>query len=479
MNQRRTIGDIGTSASTAPSRPGIEGVGRNTRSAPTLDTIDSDFIDIHTRLGDETPAHTRTPASLRPKTTPLQSVQRAARLALFAAVFLELSIVAAFVLVGTHTLGTHGMALLLGLHGLAAALAATSWRALTRQDRLAPHHDVPVNTAMRLVALGIFTLGPLGLLGSLVAWLLKRRHDRRGVAQDARWLSMMSPSPTEGWKKHGREHLLPQEDPAIRAALEDQPSVGSFSDILSHGSVTQRQAVVSAIAARYQPSFAPSLQRALRDPDTTVRMMAAAAIERLETRHLEASMAFESAWAQAPEDPMAALRLAQHYDAYANSGLIDAVRTRRALERALEMYQLAGERRPDDPLIAQSVLRVLTRLHREEDALQSFGPILEAGAAPATMSSWLLECLFRRRRYTELRQHARALMGRERDFDTLTTQAQQAVGLWSSDTTSTRELAEVDADVDPRARNRRAGPRGRFGDPPVIDMPYFAPRWSR
>lgn len=489
MTQRRTIADIGASAPTARRKAVPATKPHSSRIEPTLDAVDSDIMDVHTRVDRDGSAHTRTPAARRGKTQTGPAAMRSGRFALFVAVALEASIAAIWLLVGSQALGMPGLALLLGLHGVAALLAVLAWRALARHQRLAEPGERSQSTGLRLVALGVFTLGPLGVLGALGALLLKRRLDRRGVAQDARWLSMISPTPphgTNGARRangtpgDGREALRPQEDPAICAALEERPSVSPFADILAHGSVAQRQAVVSTIAANYQPAFAPSLHRALRDTDTSVRMMAAAAIERLETRHLETSMACESAWARSPEDPIAALRLAQHYDNYANSGLVDQDRARRALERALEMYELAGERRPDDPLIAQSVLRVLTRLHREDEALDRFGPILEAGAAPATMASWLLECLFRRRRYKELRKHAHALMGHERDFDTLTKDAQQAAGLWSSDATAGRDLAEVGLQADTtRARGRRHAGFGPLGEAPVIDVPYFSPRWSR
>lgn len=389
------------------------------------------------------------------------------------------------------------MAVLVALHGVAAAM---SWFTLRARDRLARHgraSDRATDDWMRVVALGILGLGPLGLVGGGFALLIKRFHDRRGAAQDAHWLALVSPSldATHGHKDGAQrpastrrgpaqpdlnEALQPEDDPLIRAALEERPSVGPYADILARGTADQKQSVVMAMAAQYQPAFASLMRRAAGDRDGTVRMMAAAAIERLETRYLNRSIDLEDAWAQAPDDPMRALRLAMHYDEFANAGLVDESRAARTRERALEMFRLASDRRPDDPLIAQSVMRLLVRLHRDDEAIETFAPLVAAGAAPATLTSWLLECLYRKRRFDELRRISRSLVERDRDVATLTDDARKAATLWAQDAASRRDLqaAELFDEVEAGSHPWKV-PRDGIGGARVIDVPYFRPRWAQ
>ncbi len=364
---------------------------------------------------------------------------------------------------------------LLLLHGAAVIACLVAWQRLNRheaaaRDAAAPDHAASTirhASTWRLAALGIAALGPLGVIGTAFAWALQRAFAARGAALDPSWLRAIGPGDADATDQLKEQHK-------IDAALVQRPSVSPFNDVMSHGSPSQKQDVVAAIGANFKPPFARTLKRALRDSEASVRMIAAATAARIENALHDSSIGLESEWADNPGDSRRALALAQHYDDHANTDLLDAERAAQTRERALEMYVMAREQHLDDTLIDHAVIRLLVKLNRDDEAIETFRAAMDSGAATPILTSWYLEALFRRRQYAALRHYSEPLLEREKNTLMLDDRSLQAAHLWAKGTSTgatglvTLGLTDVvDGEAAPPVRRvtRR-----------LIDVPYFTPR---
>ncbi len=389
------------------------------------------------------------------------------------------------------------MGYLMAGHALAAAVALMGWRAL----RSAWHPGTPdvtaASAAWQLLALATAALGPLGALGGTMSALLKRWYDAHDASQDAAWLKAMHGEGDEAPLAPGTAWTmdLPPLARGAQSARISRASVSPFDDVMARGTPSQKRQIIEAIVAHYQPSFARTLRRGMRDQDPTVRMLAAAAASRLENQFLDAAMALELDWANHARDSKRALALARHYDEFASSGLLEDVRSQETRERALEMYQLAASERPGDRAIALAVIRLLLKLKREDEAIGLFRPLMEADKAPPSMVSWYLECLYKRRRFGELRRYSARLCSRQRELDALHERSVQAAHWWARDAAHHADANPVDlndwidetpgappggepeAPVEEKLSRSERSRRARHAQ--VINVPYFPPRWAK
>jgi polysaccharide biosynthesis protein PelE len=419
---------------------------------------------------------------------------RTARACVVMALVLQATLLGAWLAAGTDGLDHAGQGLLLGLHLLSALLCLWAWRSLVRSSRkrsLNPSTspvDVLMDTpTLKVLALSVAALGPLGVAGALIAFAFKRWFDRRGVSQDAAWLSVVGAEAPKGLNLRKSKDLSSEveDDPMVAAALEERPMASAFADVLDHGTPAQKQDLIAAIARRFEPAFAPTLKQAFNDDDATVRMLAAAAVARLENRYTDRAIRLEQRLLAQPDNADHALALALHHDRFANSGLLDEDRVQRAREKALQMYQQSGEHRVDDPMIMLSVIRLLVRLNREDEALAMFRPLVDAKGATPALTSWFLECLYRRRRFTELRRYSALLASHEHSLEDLPEGPKDAIGWWAREAavnpSGLVELFEELDDDNPRRPGRRTGERsrGRDGAGLPLNVPYFIPRWAQ
>ncbi len=342
-------------------------------------------------------------------------------------------------------------------HIAVVSLALCGWYRMQADDF--------VDIRWRLLALVTAAFGPLGVAGAAAVVALTRTP----AAGDR-------PAWTPALEQDGDMHAFERAEANVEAALARRSPVVPFTDVLANGSIEQKQEMVSVIATNFQPSFARALRGAMNDAEPAVRMMAAAAAARIEGEFLDTSMALEGAWAERATDPHRALQLARHYDAFAATDLLDESRANEARQRALEMYELAAGESPQDAGIAQAVVRLLLKLGREEEAIGLYHRRMQDGSAPPALASWYLECLFRRRRFAELRQHAIGLTLRLRDLDTLHPRSVDAMRLWAMGSPRSRAVVPVDVLVDePLPENASARPeaprRAKF------ELPYFRPNY--
>jgi hypothetical protein len=419
------------------------------------------------------------------RSAPVETMSALPTVAVVAAAVLELALIGAWVTQTGRTGDPQWWLLLAGLHGLAVLACVLAWWSLPQSNGSSHGSQGTHKLTLQMLSLSIAALGPLGLFGGALATLLQALFSRRGVAQDAAWLAVLSPAHEPKTRGRTSRDLASavEDDPMVAAALEARPVASAFADVLAHGTSAQKQDLLAAVARGWDPAFAPTLKRALNDRDATVRMLAAAASTRVENEHLDRSIVLEAAWAESPQDAQRAFDLAQHYDRFANTGLLDADRATQARERALEMYQIAGEHRSNDPLIMTAIIRLLVRLGRDDEALALFRPLIDAKAASPALTSWFLESLYRRRRYTELRRYSALLAVRERSLDDLPEAPKDAIAWWAREASvlvdGPVELVDEVDDGNPRrpGRGARSSGRPRGGSP--LNLPYFVPRWAQ
>jgi polysaccharide biosynthesis protein PelE len=282
------------------------------------------------------------------------------------------------------------------------------------------------NPVFLLFMICILAMGPLGPLGTGVTMVLRRIFARRATPFEE-WYLALFPRITMT-----RTAILYERIVLRGGGPPKRSTVAPFQDIMTLGTVQQKQAVIGMIADGFSPVFAPALQSALNDPEPAIRVQAATAFARVEGRFLNRSMTLEASRAERPDDIDVILELARHHEECAESGLLDDGRTQVELAEALVCCERADALRPGDRLIAEAVARLLLRLGRPADAmlrLQSLAARSEA--SPEVLASYVV-CLFRQGQFERLREVCRRSC-RSIDLVAHPKGIGEAVRLWSDD----------------------------------------------
>lgn len=280
-------------------------------------------------------------------------------------------------------------------------------------------------------------LGPLGAAGTLAAMILRAVFERSSLPFE-QWYQALFPEEKSNFEVDLLEAARTQgEEPGNRGG------VVSFRDVLSFGTPEQKQAAVAVIAEHFQPSFAPALLQALRDPSNAVRVQASAAIARVENSFHERLMALSKIVEEDPDNPEALQALARHYDDYAYTGLLDPDREAENRRKSVGLYHLYLRWNPQDREARTRLGRSLLRQGAFAEAAACLGEILEQGAATPQSLLWHMECLFRLGSFAELRKAARRRYEEIAGESGLPAHALEAVQTWAASKTATDVPAEA------------------------------------
>jgi hypothetical protein len=137
---------------------------------------------------------------------------------------------------------------------------------------------------------------------------------------------------------HLRSALLDQ-----RLRLQNTHTVRPLIDVIAEGTQTEKFEALSVIARSYEPALAPTLRRALADGSAPVRVLAATVIAKLRMARLKKVGAMQAEVASEPGRSQPLRRLAQARLDLAESGLLDASRSREEAARAREELASAAE----------------------------------------------------------------------------------------------------------------------------------------
>lgn len=216
-----------------------------------------------------------------------------------------------------------------------------------------------------------------------------------------------------------------------KANLDDPSSLTPFSEVLTFGSLHQKQAMIAAISQAFQPAFGPILKRALIDENNAVRVQAATAMNRIENEMHAKTVDLTHRLEQSPDNPDRLLALGRHFDEYLFSGVLDTRRDADIRERALAIWTRYLELRPDDTGAAIAANRLRLRSGRYDEASESLAKIIESGVATPQVRLWFMEALYRRGRYEDLRRYAGQRESATGEEEHVAPAAREALDLWA------------------------------------------------
>jgi tetratricopeptide (TPR) repeat protein len=327
----------------------------------------------------------------------------------------------AFVLIGT------GLVALVWANRLPAWAAALAHLGATAAAVGLAHREPDARSAraLWLLAVTFGAIGALGAAGTLLTIALGLHYDRHAT-------------PVDEWHRALFPEAEADQDEALWALVgvrrsDHRTTVAPFVDVLQHGSLAQKQAVVALIARHFRPAFAPALRLALVDPQNAVRVQAATAVSLIEAEATSQALDLERQRRERPDDLELLLRIARHEDQYAFTGLLDAAREQDSRARAIGALRAYLAARPEDVAAWHQLGRLFARLGRHEEALSCLREALRHGGSVETRL-WAMECLFHLRRFGELRLLARdsaeSIAG---ELQALPVETRQVLRLWVPD----------------------------------------------
>lgn len=208
-------------------------------------------------------------------------------------------------------------------------------------------------------------------------------------------------------------------------------SVIPFIDVMEIGNEAQKREALSKMAANFHPRFAPAFKKALTDENSGIRVQAATAIGRIENVFHERLLKIIAVYRDNPKNLVVKKGLAEHYDNYAFTGLMDEERERINREKAREKYLEYLQARPDDLDVRLKVGRLLIRSERYDQAAEWLRHSLDEGYASDAMKIWYLECLYSCRRYEELREAAATLRIDTAQYQNFQPEMIESLHLWT------------------------------------------------
>ena len=225
----------------------------------------------------------------------------------------------------------------------------------------------------------------------------------------------------------------------------DYSPVVSYMDVMRDGPIEQRIAVVATVARNFRPVFAPVLKAAIADDNPEVRVQAATAVAKLTDDFLDRVQTLEAAVAAAPRDSKRLRNLAQAYDEYAYTGILDSAMEQNNRLRALQLWISYCEMEPDDRDAALAVGRLLMRLERYKLAAQWLERAFTEGRASRQAVLWYMEVLYELGRTDALRALAGQTVTDLAQDRQLSPKAVSAAQLWASGAVTQPREAEAGA----------------------------------
>lgn len=280
---------------------------------------------------------------------------------------------------------------------------------------------------LRLAGLLLVTtpvLGPLGPACTLLTTALHAVFHRYATGFQEWYLSLFPENQIEPAQEL-YELIVSGRETSHLAAAE------SFTDVMSIGSPQQKQAVIALVARHFRPAFTPALKAGLADSDPSVRVQAATATARVEHEFNERWLALEEDARANPQDASAGLALARHLDDYAFCGLLDTNREQEIREKAREGYRRCLELAPDDDEARHDFGRLLLRCGLVKEAAGTLEPLVER-TDDRRVLFWYAECLFRLRRYADLRTLASRRADLMNDGAEMSDTLRSVMALWSA-----------------------------------------------
>ncbi len=260
---------------------------------------------------------------------------------------------------------------------------------------------------LALLAISTAAFGPFGAVGTLTVAMLRVWHQRLAVSFKE-WYESLFPRQAVDHTQRVFETVSQGSD-GQGAAVVTTP----FVDVLAFGSMEEKQSAIALMTRHFKPAFGAILKEALHDQSAAVRVQAAAAMARIESRFMEQALALEAELARDPGDPERAdpgetlLALARLHDDHAFTGLLDGSRLREARSMAMDRYRQYLELDPEHFASRLAIGRLLIRDRRFGEAAAWIEESFSDGIPSGPLLLWYIESLFKMGRFEELRSHCR------------------------------------------------------------------------
>lgn len=270
---------------------------------------------------------------------------------------------------------------------------------------LAPARSVD-RTPWTLSALLVLIAGPLGGVGILFLGLSARRGAPDSAVLEA-WYDWLS-----GEERFDPVRRLYEAILAGRAYRPASQESRSFSKVIQHGSLAEKQALLGHVGLKYHPDYFPLLALALRSPQSPVRAQAAAVFVRLREQFRQRLYADREEARAALErgDAPLVLTFARSILDCAESGFLDRSEAREALEEAKALCMGVAPSVATSGEQAATLSRIVAATGEDNGLLA--GVLAAAAPAEAQMRQLMARSLMATGRHRELH---RLLFGSERN----------------------------------------------------------------
>jgi len=146
-----------------------------------------------------------------------------------------------------------------------------------------------------------------------------------------------------------------------------------FLDILVYGSEKQKRVAIDRILRHFRPEFSTALYKALNDKSNSIRVLAASAVNRIDSQYMDQNRALEKKYNKNPDDKNCILNYAEHCELYSRLVFIDDERREQLKKKTIELYKKYLQSHSED----QKIALFLARLYNLKGKYQSSADCLE------------------------------------------------------------------------------------------------------
>ena len=227
-----------------------------------------------------------------------------------------------------------------------------------------------------VLCLAVLAAGPFGALGTMLA-IIVGMGSRKTYRSFDEFFEGLSPS-----LQKTRSQVIYEDIMSGRDDASDQHSVIPFLDVISFGSEVQKRQALAKMTNHYQADFAPVFRKALNDPSNMIRVQAATAIARVESQFLKRMNKLSVTKLLAESNPEMLRAVAEHYDNYAYTGLLDKDTEIMNRSKALELYNKYLQLKPDDHDIYVKIGRIMMKNGQHAQACHWFRQYIDRQPPP-------------------------------------------------------------------------------------------------
>lgn len=257
------------------------------------------------------------------------------------------------------------------------------------------------NRFLLLLFIATTTTGIFGAAGTLLCILLHNWY--MSYAQPfGEWFTSIFPSSARTTNEQIYEDIQVGRDESSKPY-----SVISFTDVIRYGSESQKRMALSKMTSRFHHSFAPAFRLALNDTSNNIRVQAATAISKIENQFTARLMKLNELLDEHPQNLVIIMAIAEYYDNYAFTGILDDDRERHNREQAHRHYKEYLALKPGSAEAYLKIGRLLMRSGKSKEALDWLRQSIDRGHSSPALTTWYAEALYASGRFSELRELAR------------------------------------------------------------------------